>query len=282
MAEVNATNMINKMNNHFAQWSKRSLSILGKIQIIKTFGLSQFLYALAVVNLLPEHWKRINNLVSKFIWNKNYAGNRAPNRIKNEIIYNEVCNGGFGMVKLEEVTNCIRLRRFAILDEGFDHPVKNLQARLGGNIHLRNDHPNDRSIDPTTTTATKMITEHNVLAYADYDCENLEADRLLRLKLCSTKLISIIPRNKRNSRSATMFRRMGVYTIHELLVSDDVDKLQLLAICIPQLIPLLRKLLTLVHLDHNHDELAQQGNHHLYDTNSYTWLNAAIMPSSRL
>jgi hypothetical protein len=127
MAESNAENMIAKMDRHFAEWSKRSLSLLGKIQIIKTFGISQFLYALSVVDLLPKHWKTINKLIAKFIWNKNYAGNRAPNRIKNNIIYNSTSNGGFGMIKLEEIVTCIRLRRFSILEERQEHPIKLIQ-----------------------------------------------------------------------------------------------------------------------------------------------------------
>jgi hypothetical protein len=79
--------MIDKMNKHFADWSKRSLSLLGKMQIIKTFGLSQYLYVLAVVDVMPQHWKQIKNLITKFSWIKNYAGNQAPNRIKNNLMY---------------------------------------------------------------------------------------------------------------------------------------------------------------------------------------------------
>jgi hypothetical protein len=282
MADANANAMTNKMNNHFAQWSRRSLSLLGKVQIIKTFGLSQFLYTLAVVDLLPEHWKQINHLVSKFIWNKNYAGNRAPNRIKNDIIYNDTNHGGFGMVKLDEVTNCIRLRRFAILEEGFDHPVRNLQLCLGSGTHLHVSNPNYRIIDPTTSTASRMIAEHNTKAYAEYDVENLESDCLFRLKLCGTKLVNIIPRNKRNSRTAARFRRMGIYTLHELLEADDIDRMDITTICKLELVTILRKLLTLPHLHHNYDDVAQLRNHHLYCSSGYRWLNVATNTSSKL
>ena len=40
-----------KMDRHFTDWSKRGLSLLGKIQIVKTFGLSQYLYTLAVTDI---------------------------------------------------------------------------------------------------------------------------------------------------------------------------------------------------------------------------------------
>jgi hypothetical protein len=106
-----------------------------------------------------------------------------------------------------------------------------------------------------------MITQYNVKAYADYDIDNLETDRILRLKLCSTKLINIIPRNKRNSRSATYFRRMGIFTIHELLTTEGIDKIQLLTVCKPELTNILREMLSLEHLDHDLNDLLQIRNH---------------------
>jgi hypothetical protein len=282
MADANAENMINKMNNHFVQWSKRSLSLLGKTQIIKTFGLSQFLYALAIVDLLPIHWKQINNLVAKFLWNRNYAGNRAPNRIKNDIIYNDTKLGGFGMIRLDEVVNCIRLKRFSLLEEGFNHPVRQLQICLGSKVHLRNSSTHNIYIDPTTETATNMISTHNLKAYAEYDTDNLVWDRILRLKLCSTKLVNITPRNKRNCRIAAHFRRIGIYTVHELLESVNVNKMDLLAICKPELVNVLRELLQLEHLDHGIDDIRQIRNHILYDNSGYKWVNCAQLTSRQI
>jgi hypothetical protein len=45
---LNTNALIEKMDKHFVQWSKRNLSLLGKIQIYKTFGLSQYLYHLSI------------------------------------------------------------------------------------------------------------------------------------------------------------------------------------------------------------------------------------------
>ncbi len=47
--------LIQRMERHFANWSKRQLTLLGKIQIYKTFGISQFLYHLAVIEPDPAH-----------------------------------------------------------------------------------------------------------------------------------------------------------------------------------------------------------------------------------
>ncbi len=52
-----------KMNPHFTEWSKRGLSLLGKNQMVKTFGLSQYLYALAVIDINTEQWKIVKKLI---------------------------------------------------------------------------------------------------------------------------------------------------------------------------------------------------------------------------
>jgi hypothetical protein len=54
MKRINFEAIKAKMDRHFTEWSKRGLSLLGKIQIVKTFGLSQYLYTLAVMDITPE------------------------------------------------------------------------------------------------------------------------------------------------------------------------------------------------------------------------------------
>jgi len=87
MKRINFEAMKAKMDRHFTEWSKRGLSLLGKIQIVKTFGLSQYLYMLAVMDITPEQWKKVNKLIYKFIWNKTYSNNNALHRIKEKIMH---------------------------------------------------------------------------------------------------------------------------------------------------------------------------------------------------
>ncbi len=78
MKRINFETMKAKMDRHFTEWCKRGLSLLGKIQIVKTFGLSQYLYTLAVMDITNEQWKIVNKFIYKFIWNKTYSNNNAP------------------------------------------------------------------------------------------------------------------------------------------------------------------------------------------------------------
>lgn len=222
MANENFEAMIQKMHKHFMEWSKRHLSILGKIQIIKTFGLSHYLYSLAVVEFTQAQWKEINMHVAKFIWNKNYVGNRAPNRISNQILFRPIENGGFEMLQLDKVACGLRMRCFSYLLEKDNHPISQLQIKLGGNEFLRSVPIID--IDTPTTTFISRLNDHNLKCLHNYDLDELEIDRLLRLKLCNTKMANIVKKQKRNN--PLLARLRHVYTIHDALMLGDqaIDK----------------------------------------------------------
>ncbi len=87
------------MERHFTQWSKVNLTILGKIQIYKTFGLSQFLYHLSVIKPEPAGWNLIIDQISKFPWNKGYSGTKAPSRIKAATMLCSVDKGCYAMIR---------------------------------------------------------------------------------------------------------------------------------------------------------------------------------------
>jgi hypothetical protein len=158
MQVANLDIMTNKMIRHFSDWSRRSLSLLGKIQIIKTFGMSQYLYTLAVVNLEANQWKNINKLIYKFIWNKNHNAAPAPHRIRKDIMLTPVEQGGFGLVDLESVMKASRIKRFSYLMEHNMHPVASLQSNLSNN-NVINATPR-LNIDDVTTTVLQTLNKH--------------------------------------------------------------------------------------------------------------------------
>jgi hypothetical protein len=241
MATLNFDNMTHKMDTHFRNWSKRSLSILGKIQIIKTFGLSQYLYALAVLDIDQAQWKQVHKLIFKFIWNKHYNGNRAVHRIKNETMYTDVLAGGFGLLNLEEVVKALRLRHFAMLESGFNHPIASLQRKLGSDCFLK-EAPRF-AIDCITQTALKQLHEHNLTALLTYPIDQLVNDRLFRQKLLRTRLNDICQKIRRNSIEMINFRRNGVSTIADLVAPADLNSFT--RICLPSLRPIIREIMTL-------------------------------------
>ena len=63
------------MVNQLRAWSSRGLSLMGKIQICKTFGLSQILFASSTIVFSKQEEMRLTNLIYKFIWNRNMENN---------------------------------------------------------------------------------------------------------------------------------------------------------------------------------------------------------------
>jgi len=277
MAQENFDFMFAKMNKHFTDWSKRQLSILGKIQIIKTFGLSQYLYSLAIIDFLPDHWKEINKAIAKFIWNKHYVGNRAPNRITNAICNKPIEYGGFGMLDLEKVVTGLRVRRVSSLLENDQHPINRLQLQLGANDFLRR--VPTVQIDPTSESTMIAISKHNLTCLMNYDLDELEFDRLLRLKLCNTKIINVIGKQRRNNPLLARLRHMGVNSIHDALEIGDQATDILVRICEPQMRPILIALQGLPHIDHGGQ---MPINLHIYNSTFRKWENAAAQKSSSI
>ena len=106
----NIRKMLEAVRVQLANWTKMNLSIIGKIQIYKTFGLSQILYTLATVQITPSEEKSLTNLIYKFIWNKDMSTNKAPDRIKRNILLGKIKSLGFGMIDYKEVVKSIRIR----------------------------------------------------------------------------------------------------------------------------------------------------------------------------
>ena len=107
-------------------WSSRNLSLLGKIQIFKTFGLSQILFASSTIMFTKHEDKQLTNLIYKFIWTRNMDGNKAPDRIKRSILNQNIKSLGFGMIDFKEVITSIRVKNVLRLLNNPDQPLNNI------------------------------------------------------------------------------------------------------------------------------------------------------------
>ena len=79
---------ISKMQTQLQIWSGRNLSILGKIQIVKTFGISQILYISNMLPLNTEEIRKVDKIISNFIWNN------KPAKIRKTAMVADYAQGG--------------------------------------------------------------------------------------------------------------------------------------------------------------------------------------------
>ena len=85
---MNWTSKIDKVQSILDSWSKRDLSLFGKIQVIKTFALSQFVLPATVLVVTPGIVKQIGTMLYRFLWNG------KPNKVKHLKVIRDVKHGG--------------------------------------------------------------------------------------------------------------------------------------------------------------------------------------------
>jgi hypothetical protein len=214
----NCDRLIQKLDQHFKQWSKRNLSLLGKIQIYKTFGLSQFLYHLAVCEPTNAHWKAIHMRVNKFIWNKNYSGDLAPARIKNDVLYTSIDKGGFGMLSIKEVVTSLRLRRHFILLKHNVHPMSILIQKLMEDTGYLGGKPT-LAIDDILELNMKTLSNKRMADYKVPDW-NIESDLTLHMNLLQSNVIDLVRPRKRAGQEFQQLTRRGIKTFSDVVRSS--------------------------------------------------------------
>lgn len=114
MIKENYTTKIQQLENLANIWSKRSMTPLGKITVIKTFMISIFNHLfIALPNPNQAVINYINNILYSFLWNK------KPSKIKKTVITKQYCEGGLKMVNVNAFIEALKLtwiRRLLLSD----------------------------------------------------------------------------------------------------------------------------------------------------------------------
>lgn len=121
VTERNVEKALQKTDSILQRWSARHLSILGRILILKTFAISQFIFIMQSIVLDDRHFKMINQLLYKFVWNRHYRAAKAPERVKRDIVNTPINLGGFGMLDVSDLDKSLKLRSLGRLLES-KHP----------------------------------------------------------------------------------------------------------------------------------------------------------------
>ena len=81
--------------NVLESWSRRDLSTVGKILILKTFVLSNYIYLMQSIGMPNDIIKELNTICYKFIWKKDMKSTtRVFDRVKRDVMTNDYEDGG--------------------------------------------------------------------------------------------------------------------------------------------------------------------------------------------
>ena len=131
--------LVEKVGKALAMWEARKLSLLGKILILKTFGLSQLIYILTVIELEQEQYKKLERMFLNFLWGRDIQRERVYNRISRGKLSRPVEMGGFGMIDFKEVIDGIHCKQLCKMFGGeYSHPLKFCIKMTRKASHLEN------------------------------------------------------------------------------------------------------------------------------------------------
>ena len=92
---------VDKIRTILSKWSKRDLSLFGKVQIIKSLALSQITLSASTLPVPDGIVKNINTIFHKFIWG-------SHDRVKRVKIIKPVQEGGLKMIDLDSYFKAIK------------------------------------------------------------------------------------------------------------------------------------------------------------------------------
>ena len=102
--DLNSKEVLLKVKNILNQWSRRKLTLIGRITVIKSLALSKFVHLFISLPAPPnELIKELEKMFYKFLWNS------GPDRIKRRIIIKNIEYAGLRMVELRSFIKALKV-----------------------------------------------------------------------------------------------------------------------------------------------------------------------------
>jgi hypothetical protein len=211
LVDVNVDKALKKTEKILAAWATRSLTTLGKILILKTFAVSQFVFLMQSLVLNEHHFKKIRQILYKFIWNRHFMAAKAPERIRREIVNTPIKLGGYGMIEVSELDMGIKLRAIGRLFNT-KHPLlikvkEKLNTMDPFNVKLTGE------VEPFVVKGLGFL---NKLRQSYLGSQELASNRKYIAILRNQLLSSVVNRTGRNSIGYLVLRNKGHRRIGEL------------------------------------------------------------------
>ena len=105
--QLNWFSKLEKVKSILKFWKMRNLTMYGKVVILKSLIISQFVYVSSVLPFPSKIVSDLNKLIHHFLWNSN------RDKVKRTVLLNPVEKGGMNMIHVESKLQSIYLSWFA-------------------------------------------------------------------------------------------------------------------------------------------------------------------------
>ena len=120
----NIINKIYKLNNNLNQWKMRNLTLTGKIQIVKSLGLSQLTASLQQTYIKEQEIQAIEKSILRFLWNKKDTS-RASGLVSSKILKLDYNQGGLKCPDIKSINFSLKYKNF-LRTLNISHPSSDL------------------------------------------------------------------------------------------------------------------------------------------------------------
>ena len=107
--DVNWESKTDNMKRTMKLWSRRNLSIYGKILRAKTFIMLQFIYTMQSVGIPDDILTKINRELFAFTWKNKYNNKKTSEKVKCKILTQDIDKGGLKMTDMKTLQEALYL-----------------------------------------------------------------------------------------------------------------------------------------------------------------------------
>ena len=100
--KLNVDDLISSIQQKLRIWRWRDLTIIGRIQIVKTFIIPIFLYSPSLISVNREFVKDVNKIIFDFIW-------KGKDKIKRAALISDIEDGGLKAPHLDSIIETQRI-----------------------------------------------------------------------------------------------------------------------------------------------------------------------------
>ena len=121
--DLNFTQTLKAIKKSINMWKWRNLSLIGRIQIVKTFAIPKLMYRASVIAISNELVKEVNSILYGFIWN-------GKDKVKRQALISDQKKGGLKMLDIDSMIKAKRVTLLKKFLEDYPSPWKTIFNKL--------------------------------------------------------------------------------------------------------------------------------------------------------